>query len=101
MNWETWNDQQRRLIILTALSEEADETMTDAVAQRYLERHAYRRGIDEVRADLSWLADAGALAVVEADGVEAVIVRLLRKGREHVDRRVFIEGVAHPDTPES
>ena len=85
-----------RLTILKELAEQTDETLNDAILVNVLDTYGFRRGRDFVRTQLRFLeSELGAVTLVEAGTV--VVATLARPGRDHVNRRSVLEGVARPN----
>jgi hypothetical protein len=59
-----------------------------------LETFGHRKSRDYLRDQLRWLEEMGAVTLTEAGTV--LIAELTRRGRDHVERRVVIEGIARP-----
>ena len=85
-----------RLLILQAVAEEDDEHLSDTLIVRKLEQFSHRKSRDFVRNELRWMEkQVGAVEVIEEG--DAFVAKLTRAGRDHVNRRAFLEGVARPD----
>jgi hypothetical protein len=83
-----------RLMILRELADQLDGRSNDLVLTRVLDAQGVRRSRDWVRTQLRRLAELDAVKVEE---IGTVFVATLRQaGRDHVDRRGMIEGVARP-----
>ena len=87
-----------RLIILRELMGQADYRLNEVLLSRVLETFGHRKSRDYLRNQLRWLEDLGAVTLAEAGTV--IIAELTRRGRDHVERRVVIEGIARP-SPEA
>lgn len=87
-----------RLIILRELSAQPDYRLNDTLLSRVLETFGHRKSRDYLRDQLRWLEEMGAVTLTEAGTV--LIAELTRRGRDHVERRVVIEGIARP-SPEA
>ena len=85
-----------RLLILQAVADEDDEHLSDTLIVRKLEQFAHRKSRDFVRNELRWLEkQVGAVEIIEHG--EAFVAKLTAAGRNHVNRRAFLEGVARPN----
>lgn len=93
-DYRTFVQQDVRLIILNELSRQPGYRLNDGLLLRVLETFGHMKPRDYVRAELDWLADAGAVTIAEIGGV--VIAELTERGLEHVERRKLIPGVARP-----
>lgn len=86
--------EEARLIVLRALEEQPDGRLNSALLQRTLEAYGITKSRDWLHDELRWLADIGAVTVVDAGTVR--IATLTAKGQDHVQRRIIIEGVKRP-----
>jgi hypothetical protein len=75
-----------------------DYRLNETLLSRVLETFGHRRSRDYLRDQLRWLEEIGAVTLAEAGTV--LIAELSRRGRDHVERRVVIEGIARP-SPEA
>jgi hypothetical protein len=87
-----------RLIILRELVAQPDYRLNETLLLRVLETFGHRKSRDYLRDQLRWLEEMGAVTLTEAGTV--LIAELTRRGRDHVERRVVIEGIARP-SPEA
>jgi hypothetical protein len=87
-----------RLIILRELASQPDYRLNETLLLRVLETFGHRKSRDYLRDQLRWLEEMGAVTLTEAGTV--LIAELTRRGRDHVERRVVIEGIARP-SPEA
>lgn len=93
--YKAYVDENVRLIILKALSEEDNASLNDSLLDRELERFGYRKTRDYLRNQLRWLdSEVGAVKVTNAGS--AVIATLTSAGRDHVERRRFLIGIQLP-----
>jgi hypothetical protein len=83
-----------RLIILRELVAQPDYRLNETLLLRVLETFGHRRSRDYLRDQLRWLDEMGAVTLTEAGTV--LIAELTRRGRDHVERRTVIEGIARP-----
>ena len=97
MDWDTLNRQEARLIILKALAEQADETLHSGMLRDWLYTFGIRKDRAWVHDELAWLADMGAVTLVEAGSVK--VATLTEKGHRHLQREIAIEGVKRPSRP--
>jgi hypothetical protein len=87
-----------RLIILRELAVQPDYRLNETLLLRVLETFGHRKSRDYLRDQLRWLEEMGAVTLTEAGTV--MIAELTRRGRDHVERRVVVEGIARP-SPEA
>lgn len=83
-----------RLCILKELAQQTDGRLNDKTLQMVLDVFGISRSRDYVRTQLRALHELGAVKVSEAGTV--MIAALTSTGRDHVERRGIIEGVARP-----
>jgi len=83
-----------RLMILRELALQIDGRLNEVVLHRTLDAYGIRRSRDWLRTQLRSLAELEAVRV-EAMG-EVMVAQLRRAGRDHVERRGVIEGIARP-----
>lgn len=86
--------EEARLIVLRELDAQADGRLNSALLQRALEHYGITKSRDWLHEELRVLADIGAVRVTEVSTVR--IAELLAKGRDHVERRIVLEGVKRP-----
>ncbi len=92
-------DENVRLIILKALSMEVNGSLNDSLLERELERFGYHKPRSYLRNQLRWLETTGSAVRVNEAGT-ALIATLTRTGRDHVERRLVLDGVQRPGDPE-
>jgi DNA-binding transcriptional ArsR family regulator len=90
---------EARLIILRELLEQSDGRLNSELLRATLETFGITKSRDWVHEELRWLADIGVVRVSDAGTVR--IASLLAKGRDHVERRIVIEGIKRPSPPEA
>jgi hypothetical protein len=83
-----------RLMILRELAQQTGGRANDLVLARVLDTYGVNRSRDWLRTQLRALAELEAVAL--SDAGELMIAELRRAGRDHVERRGLIEGVARP-----
>ncbi len=88
---------EARLIILRTLGEQLDGRLNSELLRVALESYGITRPRAWVHDELGYLAQLGAVAVVEAGSVR--VASLLAKGQQHLDRQIVIEGVKRPSRP--
>jgi hypothetical protein len=86
--------KEARLIILKALNEQPDGRLNSELLRLTLETFGIMKTRDWVHDELGWLEDMSAVKLSEAGTTR--IAALTTKGRDHVERRVIIEGVKRP-----
>ncbi|WP_336800644.1 VpaChn25_0724 family phage protein [Kaistia sp. MMO-174] len=91
--------EEARLVILRALADQVDETLSSSMLETTLRTYGIRKERSWVHDELAWLAEAGAVSITPTPGTVLVAV-LTTKGRRHIDREIAIEGVKRPSRPE-
>jgi hypothetical protein len=91
--------REARLIILRTLYGEPDGRLNSELLRIALEEFGITRIRAWVHEELTYLANLGAVIVHDAGSVR--VAELTAKGRDHVERRIVIEGVKRPSPPES
>lgn len=95
MSYEHVEAEAARLCILKELVRQTDGRANDAVLSRVLDIFGIRRSREWVRTQLRKLEELDAIRIVRV-GENALVAELTRLGRDHVERRQIIEGVARP-----
>lgn len=90
--------EEARLIILRALRDEPDQRLNTELLRRSLEQWGITRSREWVAAEIRHLEQLGAVSVVEAGSV--LIASLARRGEDHVERRLVLDGVKRPSAAE-
>jgi len=83
-----------RLVILRELASQVDGRLNETGLVHVLDLFGIRRTREWVRTQLLALAQLDAVTVEEVGTV--MVASLTRHGRDHVDRRAVIDGVARP-----
>ena len=94
MSYQKHLAEDVRLIILKQLADENDLRLNESILDKVLESFGHRKSRDYLRTQLKQLEELGAVRLTEAGSV--LVAELLRPGQDHVDRRMFLEGVAQP-----
>lgn len=92
-------EEDRRLVILRCLHEDADYSINESLLVKALAAYGHGVGRAVVLADLAWLAEVG-LVTVEAlprAGREPLqVATLTNRGAEVAEGRARVPGVARP-----
>lgn len=88
-------ERHGRLIILEVLAREFNGHLREELIQKALDALFITRSIDWVRTQLRKLEELGAVKITEDGG--RLIAGITRTGRDHVDRRSALDGVAWPE----
>lgn len=89
--------EQARLIVLKALAEQVNESLNSDLIVHQLHAFEIRKDRAWVHDELSWLADMGAVRVMDAGSLK--IATLTEKGARHLRREIAIEGIQRPSRP--
>jgi len=84
----------QRLIILRALHEENDGSLSEVMVQKCLDAYAHRMNREDVKELIVGLEKSGAVKVFEVS--DYAIATLTDAGVDHLDRRKWIDGIARP-----
>lgn len=84
----------RRLLMLRALAEDPDYTLSDIVLRALLAEFGHDVALDTVRDDLIWLQRRNLATLSEAG--QAVVARVTARGVDAAAGRLRIEGVRRP-----
>lgn len=83
-----------RLYILRELAKQTDGRLNDLMLRSALDLYGIRRDADWVRTQLRKLEALGAIKLTQAG--EMLVAQLLRDGRDHLEERAVIVGIALP-----
>lgn len=90
--------QEARLIVLRELGAQPGYSLNEALLQATLETFGITRSRDWLRDELRALLELGAITLREAGTVKIAV--LTDKGRDHIERRIVIEGIKRPSPRE-
>lgn len=90
--------EEARLVILRLLAEQVDGSLSSSLMQTVLPSYAINRPRAWIHEEIGYLASLGAVRV--SDQATVRIATITAKGRDHVERRLRIEGVKPPSDPE-
>ena len=92
--YEAHVEQDRRLVVLRLLAKAPGYSSNDSILHGGLDTVGHRVSRDQVRTDLSWLAEQGLVKVEDLKGV--CVARLTERGNDVAAGRVTVPGVKHP-----
>ncbi|WP_048648962.1 hypothetical protein [Nitratireductor soli] len=87
--------EKGRLVILQVIGREFNGHLREDLIQKALDAYFLSRSIEWVRTQLRKLEELGAVQLTDDAG--KMIAGITRTGRDHVDRRAPIDGVAWPE----
>lgn len=93
--YNTYIAEKGRLVILQALAREFNGHLREDLIQKTVDIYLLSRSIEWVRTQLRKLEELGAIDVTEDNG--KLIAGITRSGRDHVERRSPIAGIAWPE----
>lgn len=91
---ETRMREEARLIILKALAKEKNETLSSSILETELPIYGIRRTRAWLHMEMEYLAELGAVTLMEASTVK--VATLTELGHRHLNRDAIIEGVKRP-----
>lgn len=94
MNYNEAIEQDGRLIMLKELARQVDGRLNETMLTKVLDAFGITRSRDWVRTQIRAMAELGAVTFTEAGTV--FVAEITRRGVDHVERRVLIEGIARP-----
>mgnify|MGYP000444901735 CR=1 FL=1 len=83
-----------RLIMLKELAAQSDHQLNETILTRVLESFGHMKTRDYIRTQIRKLEELGAVNSREAGSV--LVVKILRPGVDHIERRAYLEGVGRP-----
>lgn len=86
--------KEMRLRILQQLAQQVDGRLSVLAIKRVLDVFGYRRDRDWIETQMRKLAALGAVSLMEPGGV--IVARLEVPGRDHLEERAVLGGVARP-----
>lgn len=94
MSYEELEARHGRLCILKELARQVDGRANEAVLQNVLDVFGICKSREWIRTQLNKLAELDAIRVTTVGTI--MVASLARLGRDHVERRQIIDGVARP-----
>lgn len=98
-SYEQRCQEDARLAILAELAQQRDATLNSRSIALVIEALGMRRTSEWIETQLRRLAESGAITLAETSlpGLGRVLIATLtRTGRDHVERRALLAGVAAP-----
>lgn len=89
-----FQEHDRRLVLLSALSAAAQYRANALLLRRYCEAVGHVVGIERVQADLAWLFDSGLVTLGGEGGT--LVATLTERGLDVASGRTVVPGVARP-----
>lgn len=93
-SFDVFQTEDRRLVLLRALSAAAQYRANALLLQRYADAVGHVVSTDRIEQDLAWLAEAGLLELERAQGI--TVATLLTRGLDVAQGRTVVPGVQTP-----
>lgn len=87
--------EHQRLVILQALTEDADYSHNESVLHTMLSATGHGLSLDALRAQLRWLEDVGLVSIEEVR-VVGLVARITARGLDAARGLARVDGVARP-----
>lgn len=94
MNFDQFQTEDRRLVILRGLASAAQFRANDFLLRRYCEAVGHVVSADRIGSDLAWLEEQGLVRLEKAPLV--VVSTLTQRGADVAEGRVTVPGVQRP-----
>lgn len=95
MNFETFQTEDRRLVVLRALAASAQYRANAYLLRSFCDRVGHTVSADRLAADLAWLREAGLLSIDQPQP-DVTVATLLARGLDVAEGRVDHPGVKRP-----
>ena len=95
MNYQQLITEDRRLVVLRALNEDAGYSHNESVLQSILAELGHRISRDQVKTLLGWLAEQG-LITTNVVGESLMVAQLTSRGGDVATGMVVVPGVKRP-----
>ena len=86
--------QDRRLVVLRALAEDAGYSHNESILQTILKLYGHQISRDQVRALIGWLAEQDLVSVDKVG--DLMIAKLTERGADVADGSAVVAGVKRP-----
>ena len=86
--------EDRRLVILRALEEDAGYSQNESVLQSVLQMFGHKMSRDQVRTELAWLAEQGLITLEHVATVD--VATLTTRGEDVACGNITVPGVKRP-----
>ncbi len=94
MAFHQYEQEDRRLVILRLLAEDADYRINSSLIQRGLDMYAHAVSRDALHTELHWLQEQGLVTLESLNSV--LIVTLSQRGLDTSQGRAVVPGVKRP-----
>lgn len=95
------NDYQKlvaanmRLLVLTALNQDADYSHNEHVLRSFLEASGHKIARDKLHTELAWLAEQGLVSTNDMVGM--IVAKLTARGKDVAEGAAVVPGVKRPE----
>ncbi len=94
MAYAQFEQEERRLVVLRLLSEDADYRTNSSMLEQGLELYGLNVSRDRLHTDLVWLAEQDLLTAEQVQSV--MVVKLTQRGLDVANGRAQVPGVKRP-----
>ena len=94
MAFEQFEQEDRRLVILRLLAEDADYRVNSSILQQGIDLYGHSVSRDRLHTDLNWLAEQDLVTLEKIDSV--MVVTLSQRGLDVANGRAVVPGVKRP-----
>ncbi|WP_321447403.1 hypothetical protein [uncultured Cohaesibacter sp.] len=94
-SYAEFSDSVSRLTILKELDRQVDNRANTTILEMVLEQFGQPSTTDYVRNQLRWLEQNARAVTIEEVGT-VLVAELTQTGKDHVDRKIALEGVRRP-----
>lgn len=94
MNFDQFQTEDRRLVILRGLASAAEYRANAYLLRRYCEAVGHVVSSDRIEQDLAWLAEQELTKLERAEGV--IVATLTKRGGDVAQGRAIVPGVQRP-----
>ncbi|UTW12946.1 VpaChn25_0724 family phage protein [Marinobacterium rhizophilum] len=94
MAFDTFEQEDRRLVILRLLAEDADYRVNSSILQQGIELYGHSVSRDKLHTELHWLAEQDLLKCEPINSV--LIVTLTQRGLDVAQGKAVVPGVKRP-----
>lgn len=94
MNFDQFQTEDRRLVILRGLASAAQFRANAYLLRRYCEAVGHVTSADRIEQDLAWLAEQSLVRLEKAEGV--TVATLTQRGGDVAEGRATVPGVQRP-----
>lgn len=94
MNFDQFQTEDRRLVILRGLASAAQYRANAHLLRRYCDAVGHVTSADRIEADIAWLAEQGLVGIEKPEGV--TVATLTARGLDVSSGRARVPGVQQP-----